>query len=91
MTGRIYIIGGPTPNEFIINVAINGNATNTILVKRRKLSIEFVEASNFIFKQITKTKVCVTNVNIWHNISKIDIIYPFIIADRYMSFPDYTF
>jgi len=30
MTSRVYIIRETTPNESIINVMINGDATNTI-------------------------------------------------------------
>lgn len=39
----IYTIRGTAPNEFISHVVINGSFRNTIFVKRRKISIEFVE------------------------------------------------
>jgi len=47
MIVRIYSIEGATSNEFIINVTMNGNATNALLVKWRMLSLNFVEVNPF--------------------------------------------
>jgi len=54
----------------------------------RILSIVFVEVSISIISQVTKAMISVTNVNIRNNITKIYIIYPFIIQNRYMAYPN---
>jgi len=48
--------------------------TISIKIKRRKLSIKFVEVPHTIIKNITKTKI--SDINIGNYITKINIIYP---------------
>lgn len=85
MSSRVYTIRWTTPNEFIISVMINSDATNTILAKGWKMSVEFFEVSISIFMRITETNICITYMNIRHNIAKINIIYPFIMPKGYLA------